>query len=569
MIHKGIAAVSAGLIALGLSMDLAAAPIIYTAVNVNPANFGIATTWSPVGIPNFLNGDTAIIPSGRTVINNSGSDKCRTLIIQAGGTFRNQRDFQVQHVVNNGAFYVTTGGSMNFNGESADPATWTGSGTVLNRMIVGGFGPPGDGGTTTNLDIEDNGWLQVNAPLHVIQRLRVGVNGFVEFMPGSQGFSGIASPNSASFYLFDPGGGVVYNTGGTIVPGREWQSLAAMGGIYRGPEVVVVANGTTADMVQMRDANTTNPLVARTGVYPVEDLLTVETNAVLIDANNEHGVDLTNGANPDAALDLQDEGEIRKTKNGSSTQWGVPGPMNYGVAGAQLNFRNRAGATFVQTTRYGNGGLANSGTLTAEHYGFASDASSFAIQSMGLPDRGVVLVPPAAICVHDETELPPGIMDDCLSTALTSVSGGIVTHNSTAQPVNDVTTILSRLFYVKDDATPLLVDLVSFEAVVGAGGEVTLVWETASEIDNVGFHVSRSDADGNKTEALTTVIIPAEGSPFEGAVYIFSDPTLLAPGETRHYILEDVDLNGVRTPHGPASASRPAISTPGKGGRGR
>lgn len=568
MNRKTTTLVCTGLFAAVLGTLAQAAPGTYQAVTSATAlRWNRAASWTlisgdpaPLNFPTYAHGDTAIIPSGAIITNLATTgDGCDTLIIQAGGTFINNQNFQVRAVQHAGTFSFTNGGSMNFNGTFANPASWSGNGATLNRVTSGAPG------TTGNLQIQPDGWMQISSPLRIYNsvtqpgRLRVGVDCTLEFLAGSAGITGIGQPATAALYSFDVGGAIVYNTGGTIMPGREWPSYELMGNNYRGPESVVVASGTVVDMVNMPDGITTNPPVLRTGTYPIEGVLTVEPGGVLIDANNEAGIVLDNApSTTDGTLDLQAGGEIRKTKNSSSAQWLPLGTLlNYGIAGAQLDFRTRTGGTFVRTHRFGNPGTGFGGTITSEHYAFATDASPFAIRRMGLPDRGVALVPPAAICVHDETELPPGISDSCLSTALTSVAGGIVTHNSSAQAANDVTDIADNLYYVKDAATPLLVDLVSFEAVPGANGEVTLVWETASEIDNVGFHVARSDADGNITEPLTAIIIPAEGSAFQGAVYTFNDPTLLSKGETRHYILQDVDLDGHRTNHGPVSATRP------------
>ncbi len=94
------------------------------------------------------------------------------------------------------------------------------------------------------------------------------------------------------------------------------------------------------------------------------------------------------------------------------------------------------------------------------------------------------------------------------------------------------------------------VRLASFKAMAGVDGIVKVTWRTATETDNAGFHLWRSHLkDGNYTR-LTEKIIPAEGTPFEGARYRFEDLT------TRHekiyfYKLEDMDFEGKSTFHGP------------------
>ncbi len=111
---------------------------------------------------------------------------------------------------------------------------------------------------------------------------------------------------------------------------------------------------------------------------------------------------------------------------------------------------------------------------------------------------------------------------------------------------------------------PLAVDLVSFTA-APQGNNVLLTWETATEFDNLGFHLYRAGAaDGPRTR-LTDRLIPSQdpGSPV-GATYTFVDETA-APGSTYFYWLEDVDVYGVATPHGPVAAAVPSVKVlPGR-----
>jgi hypothetical protein len=53
---------------------------------------------------------------------------------------------------------------------------------------------------------------------------------------------------------------------------------------------------------------------------------------------------------------------------------------------------------------------------------------------------------------------------------------------------------------------------------------------------------------------LNDDLIPAEGSPTEGASYEFVDDDA-KNRKTYYYILEDIDLNGGTTDHGPVSAT--------------
>jgi hypothetical protein len=97
------------------------------------------------------------------------------------------------------------------------------------------------------------------------------------------------------------------------------------------------------------------------------------------------------------------------------------------------------------------------------------------------------------------------------------------------------------------------VDLLSFTAKAGADS-VTLNWETASEIDNVGFNIWRSQkADGPYTQ-LNATLIPAKGNADTGASYEYTDADVVQ-GVTYHYKLEDVDIHAGSAFHGPVSAT--------------
>jgi len=111
---------------------------------------------------------------------------------------------------------------------------------------------------------------------------------------------------------------------------------------------------------------------------------------------------------------------------------------------------------------------------------------------------------------------------------------------------------------------PMAVDLASFAAAPQGNG-VLLSWETATEFDNLGFHLYRAGTlDGQRTR-LNQRLIPSQspGSAV-GAAYTFLDETA-APGNIYYYWLEDVDVYGVAVQHGPAVAEVPlARALPGR-----
>ena len=80
---------------------------------------------------------------------------------------------------------------------------------------------------------------------------------------------------------------------------------------------------------------------------------------------------------------------------------------------------------------------------------------------------------------------------------------------------------------------------------------ILLEWQTATELDNAGFHLWRATGEGWKDGDYSTVIrltdqlIPALG---DGSSYFYID-SHVEPGVTYYYALEDIDLFGKSTIH--------------------
>ena len=77
---------------------------------------------------------------------------------------------------------------------------------------------------------------------------------------------------------------------------------------------------------------------------------------------------------------------------------------------------------------------------------------------------------------------------------------------------------------------------------------------TESEIDNAGFNVYRSDSKNGEYIKINEALLPATGSPTQGASYSFTDDNV-RNRKTYFYKLDDIDFNGTSTMHGPVSAT--------------
>ena len=108
-----------------------------------------------------------------------------------------------------------------------------------------------------------------------------------------------------------------------------------------------------------------------------------------------------------------------------------------------------------------------------------------------------------------------------------------------------------------DTCTPLAVTLAAFGATARPDA-IRVSWETVSEIDNAGFNLYRS-LDGVWDSATLLAYVPSQApGSAQGFTYQYDDADV-TPGQTAWYWLEDVDVGGHTTRHGPVSAT---IQTP-------
>ena len=101
-----------------------------------------------------------------------------------------------------------------------------------------------------------------------------------------------------------------------------------------------------------------------------------------------------------------------------------------------------------------------------------------------------------------------------------------------------------------DNATAIT--LASFTAVQGSTG-VTVAWETGTEIDNAGFNLYHATDPAGPYTKINASLIPAKGEAVSGASYSYLDTAASDAGAITYYKLEDINLNGVSTFHGPVN----------------
>lgn len=97
--------------------------------------------------------------------------------------------------------------------------------------------------------------------------------------------------------------------------------------------------------------------------------------------------------------------------------------------------------------------------------------------------------------------------------------------------------------------------------VTSAPAAVIVEWTTESEVNHAGFNLYRSESPEGPYIKLNDTLIPASPDPVAGGSYVYTDTTVSA-GVTYYYRLEDVELDGSSTTHGPIEVVAQADTMP-------
>jgi hypothetical protein len=101
------------------------------------------------------------------------------------------------------------------------------------------------------------------------------------------------------------------------------------------------------------------------------------------------------------------------------------------------------------------------------------------------------------------------------------------------------------------------VELSSFTGTYG-NGTVRLEWTTASETDNLGFNVYRSESQNGQYNKVNSQLIQGAGNTQTAHSYSFTDQTITA-GQSYFYKLADVRFDGSVTMHSAISVQVPVV----------
>jgi len=178
-------------------------------------------------------------------------------------------------------------------------------------------------------------------------------------------------------------------------------------------------------------------------------------------------------------------------------------------------------------------------TTAIEHDLFASGQTAFS---------GFVLEAHAADSYYDMTFYDS--YDGENNAPRLRIVSGEFTTTTTTQPTT-TTTIQQSTTTTTAPAT--VINLSSFTA-TPKFSKVIIQWSTEAEIDNAGFNIYRSETEDGNYIKINDSLIPAQGSSTQGASYEFTD-TNVQNRKTYYYKLEDIDLSGKSTMHGPVKAT--------------
>ncbi len=174
-----------------------------------------------------------------------------------------------------------------------------------------------------------------------------------------------------------------------------------------------------------------------------------------------------------------------------------------------------------------------------------------ALKWMGLPSLSYSV--PAS---GTQSAGQPGVIELVFTATTPAVNGRYTAVTSATVGTLDVGPLTATF----DVELPTAVQLAAFSA-VPQDQAILVTWETASELDNVGFNLYRSTAaDGPYMQLNAGLIPPQFPGEAMGGTYEWHD-TGVQPGVVYYYKLEDLDVKGISTFHGPISTAVVASPT--------
>lgn len=534
--------------ALTVGSALAGSGTLFSSNGSGGGNFDDPATWVPNGVPSFSNGDEVTIVNGDTVLSSNTMDSAFTVNVDDGILIINN-NFVVRNlnVNSNGSGSLEAfDANVYFSGNDIEPATFSNMQgfTTIGSVFVS---------DSTSPTLTSNAYLKFDDSFLIIDdRFQVSPDSTIElFNESSIQFNGDFGDTMS--YNYNSGSSLHYTgLNSNYFPFDEWRPNNNFTAPTQSPTNVLIG--------EFVDVNMRTELTS----YTVNSLTMLENSFLALPDNDAFlFVDGTTTILDGAVMEkIYDDQQL----------FTVASNMDFGATGVEYNFAddafNKNGIPLeLIVRRLGNEGPL-SGTFTEESFDVeiignqqvppkgGGQIGPYALEEITLPSRSFSFLNQAVIFNREE----PFQFFDPLSTALTNDDGSQVNY---ASPTDPTDIIISQFnfssFFINDGLINTVAELQEFSGDVSDGNIFVVKWNTASEIDNVGFNVYRGDVAGtsvrkgdqlNQNLIKSLAILRGEGSD-----YMIVDPIEGFAGETRYYYLEDVDVNGVKTLHGPISLS--------------
>jgi hypothetical protein len=156
-------------------------------------------------------------------------------------------------------------------------------------------------------------------------------------------------------------------------------------------------------------------------------------------------------------------------------------------------------------------------------------------------------------CCQQSIKSPADTYDFCFSSY--DIPGLGIDYQANC-PAN-LSTNVSCDYDTGQGITPTAVTIASFKAEPG-NDTVTITWTTGDESDNLGFNIYRADAKDGAYAKINAALIASKVGSGLGASYAFTDSDV-ENRKAYYYKLEDVDIYGVKTTHGPVRSTPRSI----------
>jgi len=304
---------------------------------------------------------------------------------------------------------------------------------------------------------------------------------------------------------------------GTLTCTLNSGQTLAVGAVVNFPLVVKVNNGTAPGTTITNSPNITSSVSdpnTANNTATVKTLVASPTQADLIIVKTASPEPVNQGTTLSYTITVRNGGPAI-AQNVTVTD-PIPAEVTYSSSVSSMGTCGYASATV--TCNIGALGVGSTAVITIN-----VNAATFS--TSGVPCPGYAF--------------PPGV-GSC-NTATVSTTTSNVNPNTSSSVGSTI-------------QSPTAVYLSSFRALQQTDGTVLLKWATHEESRNLGFHIYREDASGRQRLDATMIagsalLIPGAKPQHAAKVYSWIDtqPVLNAA-----YWIEDVDINGTRTIHGPA-----------------